>query len=163
MIEQCIIHVGISVALRADSVHFIHPEDLTCRHYLGWKFPGGASEPGESIFETAAREVFEETGVKAAPKAVLYFEQVPWSQFKNVGDIYFLCAMDALDVMLNPCPLETAECRWFTREEIMALPDAMDHDFHVEMLSRYDEWKNSGRKGCYMHSSAKAAKMFYVD
>lgn len=65
--------MGISVALRADSVHFI-PEDLTCRHYLGWKFPGGASEPGESIFETAAREVFEETGVKAAPKAVLYFE-----------------------------------------------------------------------------------------
>ncbi|VDP15202.1 unnamed protein product [Heligmosomoides polygyrus] len=43
------------------------------KHYLGWKFPGGASDPGENIFETATLEVFEETGVKAVAKAVLCF------------------------------------------------------------------------------------------
>ena len=33
-----------------------------------WAFPGGFSEEGERIEETAARELLEETGVKMAPK-----------------------------------------------------------------------------------------------
>lgn len=33
----------------------------------GWLTPGGALEPGESLAETFAREVREETGVRATP------------------------------------------------------------------------------------------------
>ncbi|VDP06248.1 unnamed protein product [Heligmosomoides polygyrus] len=135
-------------------------------HYLGWKFPGGASDPGENIFETATREVFEETGVKTVAKAVLCFRQLQRSQFENVGDIYFLCVMEALNVELKPCPSETAECRWLTREEINSFPDTMIRDFHLEMLSRYDKWKSSGRPGCHSVScnlSGKNCMMFYVD
>jgi 8-oxo-dGTP diphosphatase len=39
---------------------------LLVRHTYGrlnWEIPGGASEPGESVIETALREVREETGL----------------------------------------------------------------------------------------------------
>lgn len=36
-----------------------------------WGYPGGHVEPGETAAEAAVRELFEETGVRAAPGAVL--------------------------------------------------------------------------------------------
>ena len=41
---------------------------LLVRHSYGplnWEIPGGASEPGETLIETAVREVREEVGVEA--------------------------------------------------------------------------------------------------
>lgn len=35
---------------------------LTHHKQRGWEFPGGKKEPGETLTETALREVFEETG-----------------------------------------------------------------------------------------------------
>lgn len=36
-----------------------------------WGFPGGRREPGEPIARTAIRELAEETGVTAAPRALI--------------------------------------------------------------------------------------------
>ena len=40
-------------------------EWLLCRHRerSTWEFPGGHREPGEDVYETARRELWEETGV----------------------------------------------------------------------------------------------------
>jgi len=32
-----------------------------------WQLPGGKPEPGETLKETAVREVYEETGINLAP------------------------------------------------------------------------------------------------
>ena len=36
-----------------------------------WSLPGGSQELGETLFETAAREVLEETGLTVRPTAIL--------------------------------------------------------------------------------------------
>lgn len=41
--------------------------------YLGWKFPGGLADPDETIPQAVAREVFEETGVKAEFQSIIMF------------------------------------------------------------------------------------------
>lgn len=41
--------------------------------YLGWKFPGGAVDPGEALHEAVRREVLEETGVQTEFECVLAF------------------------------------------------------------------------------------------
>ncbi|KAK5966907.1 hypothetical protein GCK32_012617 [Trichostrongylus colubriformis] len=70
------------------------------------------------------------------------------------------------DTMKASSTEEAAECRWFTREEITLLAEEVFRDFHREILSRYDKWKNSGRAGCHMVSckfTGRVCKMFFVD
>lgn len=44
--------------------------------YLGWKFPGGLADPNEEIFQTAQREIFEETGVETEFESIFTMRYV---------------------------------------------------------------------------------------
>ncbi|KAI6244045.1 Nudix hydrolase 8 [Aphelenchoides fujianensis] len=116
-------------------------------HYLGWKFPGGLSDPGESIAEG---------------------NHLKMGAYKNSGDLYFVCYLkpkDEQQIEVKPCPQEAAAAQWMSRfvgilssshcaclpgEEIGALPPGQIHHFHHTILDRLDALKSSGRRGCHL-------------
>ncbi|XP_046556973.1 nucleoside diphosphate-linked moiety X motif 6-like [Haliotis rubra] len=84
-----------------------------------WKFPGGLSDLGEDIGDTAVREVFEETGVKSEFQSILAFRQ----QHQQPGafgrsDIYVVCRLRPLTFELSPCSAEVKACQWMPLEQL---------------------------------------------
>lgn len=89
-----------------------------------WKFPGGLSDEGESIEETAVREVYEETGVKSEFRSVIMFRQQ--HQMKNAfgkSDIYLICRMAPLSYGISKCEDEIAKCEWMNLSELLTDAD----------------------------------------
>lgn len=52
---------------RAGRVLLLHGGDPARPGLRWWFTPGGGLEPGETVVEAAARELYEETGLRAAP------------------------------------------------------------------------------------------------
>ena len=75
----------------------------------------GFVEPGESIEEAVAREVFEEAGVRV--RDVRYIASQPWP-FPSQLMIGCTCVTD--DPALTIDRTEIEEARWFTRDELNA-------------------------------------------
>ena len=81
-----------------------------------WLYPTGWADVGYSPSEVAVKEVFEETGIRCEPVRVLSvldgmrlgFTQIP------LVSIVFLCR--AVGGEIDPHPLETSGCGWFTRD-----------------------------------------------
>jgi len=73
----------------------------------------GFVEPGESLEETVAREVFEEVGVKVAQ--VAYQASQPWP-FPASIMLGFRAQAETTDLVVDQNELK--EARWFTAEEI---------------------------------------------
>uniref|UniRef100_A0A0M3I4M6 Nudix hydrolase domain-containing protein n=1 Tax=Ascaris lumbricoides TaxID=6252 RepID=A0A0M3I4M6_ASCLU len=140
-------------------------------NYLGWKYPGGAADPHEDIFDAGVREVFEETGVQTEPVCLLCFRHFHGFRFQDNSDLYFVCVMKPVDenhIEVKPCPHETSACRWMSREDIAKLPSEEFHKFHVSILERYDQWLENGRIGCHAEKFEipeikKRWMMYYID
>ena len=73
----------------------------------------GFMEPGESVEETVAREVFEEAGVRV--RDVSYVASQPWP-FPSQLMIGCHAHADSADLIIDANEIE--EARWFTRAEI---------------------------------------------
>jgi len=90
-----------------------------------WSCLAGFVEPGETIEQAAAREIFEEAGIRCTTKADYLFCQ-PWP-FPSSLMIGMILEADNEDIKVDESELETA--RWFTREETASMmagtnPDA---------------------------------------
>ena len=90
-----------------------------------WSLPGGALELGETTAEGIAREVFEETGVRARPvEIVATLDRIVREEDGRVRFHYvlveWLCRAEDDDGSPLICGDDAAEARWVPREEIFS-------------------------------------------
>ncbi|NXP63712.1 NUDT6 protein, partial [Chloropsis cyanopogon] len=100
-----------------------------------WKFPGGLSNPGEDIGDTAVREVFEETGIKSEFKSILSIRQ----QHKHPGafgksDMYIICRMEPSSFHISFCQHECLRCEWMDLEELARMENTTPITSNVAKL-----------------------------
>jgi NAD+ diphosphatase len=95
----------------------------------------GFVEPGESLEEAVAREVFEETGVRVA--RVRYHSSQPWP---FPSSIMLGFHADAVTRDITTDTNELIEAAWFTRDQLLA-PDGfvLPPDFSIARRL-IDEW-----------------------
>ncbi len=98
-----------------------------------WGFPGGHVELGETAAEAAARELLEETGVRAAPGAQLMtLDVIPRNADGSVGGQYFLVATLCHYISGTPQPDDDAlEALW--------VPVARIEELGLDLLDRVAE------------------------
>ena len=116
------------------------------KNYLPWKIPGGLAELGEHIDEAVAREVFEETGIKAEFQNVLSMRHTHGAQF-NRSDLYFVCRLKPLEEVdhdgnaVIPEPIadesEISAVAWLPLEEFRAMVNE-HHPMMQQIMKLYD-------------------------
>ncbi|XP_071411652.1 nucleoside diphosphate-linked moiety X motif 6 [Pithys albifrons albifrons] len=103
-----------------------------------WKFPGGLSNPGEDIGDTAVREVFEETGIKSKFKSILSIRQ----QHQHPGafgrsDMYLICRLQPSSFHISFCQQECLRCEWMDLEELARTKNSTPITSNVAKLLLY--------------------------
>ncbi|MDA8345198.1 MAG: NUDIX domain-containing protein [Thermaerobacter sp.] len=113
-------------------------EVLMIRDRFGrWTFPKGHLEPGETARQAAAREVLEETGVRAAISARLGRVEyaLPGGNSKKIT--FYLMRFEGGE--LAPLHAEISEARWFTFDAAQEQLRAYGYPGYRVMLRRARE------------------------
>lgn len=90
---------------------------LLVRHSYGrrnWEVPGGATEPGGSVAQTASREAREELGVEILLGSLVgvYFEP-SWENARGMHHFVFRAELTGPLPSASPDRVEIAEWGWF--------------------------------------------------
>jgi ADP-ribose pyrophosphatase YjhB (NUDIX family) len=106
-----------------------------------WAIPGGAVELGETVEETAIREVFEETGLKVKNLKLLgiYSGEDTYCKYPNGDEVYWITIAfmsNEFDGYIRPDNYESKECTFFSIEE---LPENL---FNIDRLILDDYLKS---------------------
>jgi 8-oxo-dGTP diphosphatase len=101
--------------------------------YDDWTLPKGTREKGESLAETALREVREETNCQAQ---LLDFAGCTWYEVEGILKIVFFWQM-ALDEEYEFRPNEEVDqLAWLTASQAMK---KLDYESEKNLISRYQE------------------------
>lgn len=111
-----------------------------------WKLPGGLSERGEELGETAVRETREETGISADFECLLsvrHLHNFRW----GISDFYAICLLrlsnGANAAAINFDREEIADCRWMDLVEFSTRNNLSPVVLHA--LECYKEYQRSGK------------------
>ena len=100
-----------------------------------WCLPGGQMEPGESVTETCAREVWEETGLQVTIGKLIGIYTSPHRLVEYADGNRFQLVSFSFEAEVTGGVLglsnETTEFGYFSRDELDTL-DLMEH--HVERI-----------------------------
>lgn len=88
-------------------------QEAQAKAYKQWNFPAGKLDDGETIFEGAVREIFEETGCKVKLTKVL---PIISSKERNLVRITFLT--EILEENIQFDTKEILDVKWIEIEEI---------------------------------------------
>ncbi|MCD8325067.1 MAG: NAD(+) diphosphatase [Clostridiales bacterium] len=119
-------------------VGVIHEGKILVSQYRGgstdhYALIAGFAEVGETIEETAIREVYEETHLSI--KNLRYYKCQPWPYSESLLFGFFAELDGAADIVIEEA--ELAMAKWVTPEEIFETPD--DFSLTNEMLCKFKE------------------------
>lgn len=103
------------------------------RGYAHNALVAGFTEIGETLEETVAREVMEETGVKV--KNIRYYKSQPWGMAQDIL-VGFFCEAEG-DAQIHMDENELKYAQWVSREELELQPNNIS--LTNEMMMRFKE------------------------
>ena len=99
-----------------------------------WALPAGGMEPGESVTECMAREVWEETGLTVETSVAFAIYSEPRFTAPTRPDAQLLTVAYRVDEWsgeLDRITDETDDAMWFSVDELRSLPDLMPMYFET--------------------------------
>ena len=106
---------------------------LLTRYRRGYRhnaLVAGFTEIGETLEETVAREVMEETGVRV--KNIRYYKSQPWGMAQDIL-VGFYCEADGdVEIQMDENELKYAE--WVKREDIVLQPNNLSLTNEMMMM-----------------------------
>jgi 8-oxo-dGTP diphosphatase len=118
--------LGASAVILNDAGHVLLVKHTYGR--LNWELPGGNAEAGESIIDTALREVREETGLQVH---ALYTTGIYYEPDDDIHQFVFRCQACQPDMVPQPDAHEISDCAFWPPS---ALPRPIS-DFTIRRIT----------------------------
>tara|TARA_B100000131_G_scaffold297792_1_gene316871 strand:- start:3363 stop:3782 length:420 start_codon:yes stop_codon:yes gene_type:complete len=124
-------HAGVVIVSDENGRLLILKRSDAVDHFAGyWNFPGGRPDDGEDPADCAARECFEESGIKIDPNDLYFIDSIKRSDEKH---IYFF----AYENCNQPVVIdwESSDYKWIFASELSSTKMIPMPKEFIEMLS----------------------------